>query len=608
VERTDNFIGYFRLNLLAEESDQACPLNAICLAIEVCSSVDVSVLPEFSLQKPSDELPKPWGWVNPSEFALKHAWFLEKPTAYTDEKLDGWRKGQPELQRWVDQPLERQPKPLLSVATRESTSRTECKFATLQMRMQAVHTSDTRHYRPEVDIEGEEGEKVNQRQVRVRTNVMQIDEIDLKKVHLARRPNPCAAPPHEPHSPVVTPVPLPQHAFSADVFLEAKWRDYSVDAQRFVDQQTGLELADDDRKRSRAKELLCEMLGDREPWRRSSGIFDPGIFIRNKADEKNSERWYKVFDDGPDGRSQKSRDRHVIVACNMRMRARFIERFELDRFPLDTQTLELVISCEKRATKQNSAVAPNVDATGKTSHEAKITVDKIILNSNPLYKSTVSNSGWAFPLSSEYELSRHVHGISGATDPNDSSSNIIYPMLLMQMRVRRRIDYYIQNLCLPIFMITTFAAGVFTCDANSSVTDRLQTTFVTVLTIVGARARRRPRAPCLTRVHLTTCVRPSGRAYTVHHRLQDHRQREGAERLSDCARAVHRPVVRCVDGGRRAELRARVRHRHGLDRRRVAPTVAKALAGHLLVLLVGRERLDGEDRQPRGGVGGRVGE
>jgi hypothetical protein len=289
--------------------------------------------------------------------------------------------------------------------------------------------------------------------------------------------------------------------------LEASWVDYSVDDQRFVDHQTGLELTGSDMRSDRAKELLCEMLSSRVPWKRSA-IWNPGIFIRNKADERNSERWYKVFE-----LEAKSRLKpHVIVTCNLRMRARFVERFELDRFPLDTQTLELVVSCESMATEQPPVA--RMDATGASAHSdfkrktdaAEITVDKIILNSNPLYKSTVSNSGWAFPLSSEYELSPHVHGISSATDPNDSSSNIVYPQLLLQMRVRRRIDYYIQNLCLPIFMITSFGAGVFTCDANSSVTDRLQTTLVTVLTIVGARARGRPRVLCLA---LATCLRPA---------------------------------------------------------------------------------------------------
>jgi hypothetical protein len=201
VERKDEFYGYFKLNLLAEESDQAHPLKEVCLAIEVCSTADVTELPKFSVLQPRDGLPRPWGCVNPSEFALKHAWFLEGPTPYEELYAgDSWLARQSELTRtprWVDQPHGMEDLPLLAVAARESTftSRFNQKYATFQMRMQAVHTSDTRHYRPEFTHKSNQlksraakrandEEKANQREVRIRTNVMQIDEIDLKKVHL----------------------------------------------------------------------------------------------------------------------------------------------------------------------------------------------------------------------------------------------------------------------------------------------------------------------------------------------------------------------------------------------------------------------------------------
>ena len=74
---------------------------------------------------------------------------------------------------------------------------------------------------------------------------------------------------------------------------------------------------------------------------------------------------------------------------------------------------------------------------------------------------------------------KHVHNEDDLrTSKESSSSGTRYPLLYFQLRIRRRVDTYIRNTCLPIFAITACASCTFFDYSHTSITN-------SVLSIVG---------------------------------------------------------------------------------------------------------------------------
>ena len=106
-------------------------------------------------------------------------------------------------------------------------------------------------------------------------------------------------------------------------------------------------------------------------------------------------------------------------------------------------------------------------------------------------------SRYAFPLSEEYTLSKHVYYLDDQqTNEKMSSSKSRYPYMKFELRVCRKVETYVYKVLLPVFAITSFASCTFLADASTSITDRLSATLVAVLSVVGT-----PRdAACATSV------------------------------------------------------------------------------------------------------------
>ena len=100
-------------------------------------------------------------------------------------------------------------------------------------------------------------------------------------------------------------------------------------------------MAETDPARSKqGKKLLKTILADGQLTKQAA-IWNPNIHVRNTlgGSSQEKESWFSVFESSSvmvDGQEQEN----VIVCHNLRFRCKFMERFELERFPCDTQVHE----------------------------------------------------------------------------------------------------------------------------------------------------------------------------------------------------------------------------------------------------------------------------
>lgn len=284
-----------------------------------------------------------------------------------------------------------------------------------------------------------------------------------------------------------------------------------MDDQRFADPHSGEELEVGTKHSKSGKALLTKMLetASLADARKRANIWDPGVYYRNCIRQDATETWYTVFTDETAKKFNK-----FVVCMRMRCVGRFVERFELQKFPFDTQTLEFIVGCEVETAVETADDA--ADPKKILEDRGKITVKKIV--QNPKYTSVVNISRYAFPLNAEYQLGEPVQYFDNKkTKESESSSSVIYPYMILQLRLQRHpgscasarhpfsnhhcfallpcseecahfsrpVPPDIKDVFMPIFAITSFASATLIADAETIITDRLSATFVCVLSIVG---------------------------------------------------------------------------------------------------------------------------
>ena len=77
---------------------------------------------------------------------------------------------------------------------------------------------------------------------------------------------------------------------------------------------------------------------------------DPKVHYRNCTNTDKLEEWYAVFDD-PDEEYEK-----FIVCYRCRCLGTFVERFELQQFPMDTQVLGFQVCCQAESAPEHGEV------------------------------------------------------------------------------------------------------------------------------------------------------------------------------------------------------------------------------------------------------------
>lgn len=146
-------------------------------------------------------------------------------------------------------------------------------YSIVGIRLQAIERSTKKNYRfPPIKKESET-------EVRVRVNILKLVQVDLLN-----------------------------HRFTADVFVESSWLDYSPDKQRGYKVRRGVEVKPDKEHEKDHAATKADLLYDqlRRPETREK-VWQPKIELRNKLEEHKVEEWFEVY---PDKRDPDKRDGH----------------------------------------------------------------------------------------------------------------------------------------------------------------------------------------------------------------------------------------------------------------------------------------------------------
>ena len=144
------------------------------------------------------------------------------------------------------------------------------------------------------------------------------------------------------------------------------------------------------------------------------------------------------------------------------IKGKFSEQLELQQFPIDTQELNITLTCNKPHIIQ---ILPNQE------------FPSIFMYND-------------FQLKSIYDVSfrEYVFSVSELSNAKESSSGYQYPRFRFVMYLTRKSGYYMSNVCIPIMIIS--ALSLISCGINEDGTrlqtsDRLGITLTLLLTGVA---------------------------------------------------------------------------------------------------------------------------
>lgn len=229
-------------------------------------------------------------------------------------------------------------------------------------------------------------------------------------------------------------VDLQSQVFTCNVQIDASWREPELIKIAKVE---GLGLTE---KREKIEALQIEGLGltdqlvchtalkveghDHEP------LFAPKLTCKNLIDNKASEVWYRCFV-----------DREEIPFISMRWKltgGTFQELMELENFPGDSQDLAIELVSGYEVQKQEQKLEQNV---------------LLKKNLNPNYRSHVNVN--AFVQMSEYTLWPRLRFQHELTPEEESATGCVYPLLRISMHIDRKAGYWVLNVIIPMFIITS---------------------------------------------------------------------------------------------------------------------------------------------------------
>jgi len=260
------------------------------------------------------------------------------------------------------------------------------------------------------------------------------------------------------------------HSFVADVTLESTWLDDSLawqvlnttekdfDLQHSSAVHCGTSNGSSDPTECELQRLAACRLLEKGLTNGTLSRWNPGIEFANLVADSTGqvarpEKWYKVF---PDPR----KSGRAIVSERQRVRGCFAEEYELDKFPVDQQTLTIEIRARETAEHVHLVVTqsskrqkyPNLVCTFNFVHAAKWFLSKSI---------------FVVPCESRAEESSSVPAK-------------IYPGLYFQMRAARRFEGYVYDIMLPLGLMSLMSLTSYAVP-RTDVGDRVTITLTLVL-------------------------------------------------------------------------------------------------------------------------------
>lgn len=207
--------------------------------------------------------------------------------------------------------------------------------------------------------------------------------------------------------------------FHAEAFVQAKWREPSLDG--LIDSPQKIEELD---------------------W---DGYWNPKLTLVNARDE---------FQESV-GRSVLFNAQGEAFVCERRkIKGKFHETLELDRFPFDTQDISLTIA-SNRPEKEVVLVADDVD------------LSRIHLHS--------------FVDQQEWILYKHVVAVQGTIQRTEEASSERHASLTFSCRASRRVGFFMWNVFFVMFFICSMTFTTFAL-SMTLLPNRIQLTLILLLT------------------------------------------------------------------------------------------------------------------------------
>ena len=145
------------------------------------------------------------------------------------------------------------------------------------------------------------------------------------------------------------------------------------------------------------------------------------------------------------------------ITYNLDAVGTFSTEMDLRRFPFDVQslTLELTSAIELPGyLKEKYLMQIGLENESFAGYRIEL-----LENSSPVYPSLVKVRN--FPLKNEYVLQSKLQIVNTKTDSWESSSGRQYSLLQMSIKVSRVPAFWLQNIVLPSFLITSASFSFF---------------------------------------------------------------------------------------------------------------------------------------------------
>ena len=296
----------------------------------------------------------------------------------------------------------------------------------------------------------------------------------------------------------LTEVSVPAHRFTVDLFLEVSWED---------------DLSHDEASDCSVErwELMFPYRGSSMGASADARRWTPRLEFSNVISLEDREEWMKVYTHRCSG----TRDLlpHPVVCYRLRAKGTFKERFELHRFPFDSQDLQLQIVSKHEARSDGGEANKSRNAFALVKNEGK-------------YEGVVPHD--TFMLQDEYEMAEVFGCCTGLTRPKHSSSHVQYPVLSISLKITRLPQYYAFSIMLPMFLFVGLGFLALLLDTGS---DRISIELTLLLACVAESAFLRdalPRCAYLTFLDKYVVEKPRWR------RLPSISCARGVSRLGGC--------------------------------------------------------------------------
>eukprot|EP00918_Siedleckia_nematoides_P052393 GHVU01114497.1.p1 GENE.GHVU01114497.1~~GHVU01114497.1.p1 ORF type:complete len:481 (+),score=66.98 GHVU01114497.1:535-1977(+) len=231
--------------------------------------------------------------------------------------------------------------------------------------------------------------------------------------------------------------------FAADAFIQARWRECSLDKLQGVKKEAAPLVGRNNCKQPPYYDQYAQSVDDID-WDK---YWNPKLYVENNLGEPKEVIWQTCT---------WNTHGEAMVYERRRIKGCFLENLELDEFPFDTQDLTLTVTSERAEAE--------VDLEEDNSELSSINIQ-------------------SFVDEQEWRLHSHVETWKRVTTRIYQNSKFKHPALSTSCRASRRPGFFVWNIFLVMLFICSLAFATFTVDLRLP-QNRLQLSFILLLTTI----------------------------------------------------------------------------------------------------------------------------